>query len=230
MCGYRDITDTVYSGASGKHDKFGNATTTTNGAGPHNLQLFMLASDGTVLHCLPGFWTARDLVVEMDFASRLNEVWKNKSISKDKKDQLFKSLQLSHIKEHDHQMVARSEMQGFDKLWEAQHRPSETDTIKNAEVVKAYMAKHEGHIPHGEFKTTDVIMHERMSQRPFLTFTKFDVAEFSDYGKPVYDKNEDMRDVRTGQLIITNREKQMIGNPDAIAGKMKPMKKTANVR
>lgn len=82
VCGYTDITEKEYSGVSGRHEKFGNAIATTNGAGPRNLQMFMLSSDGTVLHCLPGYWDPRDLVTETRFAWQLNEVWKDKSKSK----------------------------------------------------------------------------------------------------------------------------------------------------
>lgn len=56
-----------------------------------------------------------------------------------------------------------------------------------------------------------------MATRPFLHYTKFDVAKYSDYGKPVYDKNEDQRDYRTGETVVDNGKKEMIGNPVAMA-------------
>jgi hypothetical protein len=52
----KNIKDEPYCGRSGQHDPNTPAVLTTNGAGPHNVQMFILASDGTVLHCLPGFW------------------------------------------------------------------------------------------------------------------------------------------------------------------------------
>ena len=42
-----------------------------------------------------------------------------------------------------------------------------------------------------EFKTTDQIVHERMAARPFVKYADFDVAAFSDYGRPKYDKKQD---------------------------------------
>ncbi|MBZ0186669.1 MAG: hypothetical protein K8F91_10505, partial [Candidatus Obscuribacterales bacterium] len=49
ICGYRDIKSEPYAGFSGSHPLGSNAINTTNGAGPHNLQTFLLASDGTVM-------------------------------------------------------------------------------------------------------------------------------------------------------------------------------------
>lgn len=200
VCGYTDITDKEYSGVSGRHEKFGNAISTTNGAGPRNLQMFMMSSDGTVLHCLPGYWDPRDLVTEARFAWQLNEVWKDKSLSKSQKDQMFKSLQLAHIDQHSPQMTRRSHMQGFDQDYEAQHRLHTSDTIRDPNLVLASMQK-TGKPARNAFKTTDVLMHERMAKRPFIAFDKFDTEKYSDYGLTKYDKHEDQRDVRSGQRI-----------------------------
>ena len=47
------------------------AVFTTNGAGPHNIQMFVLAPDGTVLTCLPGYWQSDDLAGELNLAEDL---------------------------------------------------------------------------------------------------------------------------------------------------------------
>ena len=83
-------------------------------------------------------------------------------------------------------------MQGFDKKYEAKHRLRTSDTIKNVQLASYALQKGQK-VPKGAFKTTDVIMHERMAQRPFVAFNRFDVAHFVDYGRPKYDKNEDFR-------------------------------------
>ena len=88
VCGTRDISNEPYAGLSGSHDVSGNAVDTTNGAGPHNLQLFILSADGTVLTCLPGYWHSQDLLTEMQFASQLNQVWLNPKLSRGQKDQI----------------------------------------------------------------------------------------------------------------------------------------------
>lgn len=203
---------------SGRHTTFGNATNTTNGAGPKNLQLFMLSSDGTVLHCLPGFWNSRDLVYEMVFAAQLDELYKDRSLSRVDKASKFRQLQMAHTKEHSNAMKRRSRMQGFDQQYEAKNRLTTTDTIRDINLVKASLQSG-SHIPGHAFKTTDQILHERMASRPFIHYTRFDVAKFSDYGKPIYDKNEDQRDYRTGQTVVHNQKKDIIGNPIALAKK-----------
>lgn len=202
---------------SGKHTTFGNAVNTTNGAGPRNLQLFMLSSDGTVLHCLPGYWNSKDLVYEMAFAAQLDEIWKDNRLSLNQKRAQFKMMQLAHVKDHPKAMKRRSRMQGFDQKYEAKNRLKTSDTIKNRALAQKYLDMHK-HIPGHAFKTTDVIAHERMAARPFVHYTRFDVAKFSDYGKKIYDKNEDQRDYRTGKKL-KGAKKDLIGNPVVLAKK-----------
>ncbi|MBS1992843.1 MAG: hypothetical protein JSS86_16985 [Cyanobacteria bacterium SZAS LIN-2] len=194
VCGVRDITDEPYCGLSGRHETAGNAVRTTNGAGPHNVQLFMLSADGTVLHCLPGYWNANDLVEEMKFAEGLNQVWTNPHLTTAQKKQKFKELQLAHVEQHSPAMVKRSKMQGFDQQYEAKHRWATSDTIANRNLITSDMLEKGGpKLPQEAFKTTDRIMHERMATRPFLPISRFDVANYVEYGKPKYDKKEDAR-------------------------------------
>ena len=211
VCGYRDISKESYAGFSGKHEVGGKAIKTTNGAGPHNLQTFILASDGTVLHCLPGYWAPQDLVGEVEFAARLHDVWTDRTLSITQKRQKFSEMHLAHVDEHSHPMVRRSKMQGFDQKYEAKHRLRTSDTIKNVQLASYGLTKGQK-IPQEAFKTTDVIMHERMAQRPFLPYHHFDVAHFVDYGRPLYDKNEDFRGM-DGKVANKGavRNKELIG-------------------
>ncbi len=217
VCGYRDISKESYAGFSGKHDPDGNAVATTNGAGPHNLQTFLLASDGTVLHCLPGYWNPQDLVREIEFAGRMNDVWRNQSLSVTQKKQMGSRMQLAHVQEHPFAMVARSHMQGFDMKHEAKVRPYTSDAILNPQVAVQLVNMEKGQkAPPGTknaFKTTDRLMHERMAARPFLPYNYFDVAAYVDYGRPKYDKNEDFRDPRTGMIADQDgaKHQEMLG-------------------
>lgn len=194
VCGTRDITNEPYCGKSGQHAADGAAIKTTNGAGPHNLQLFVLAPDGTVMHCLPGYWSSEDLSHELELAQDLYQVWKNPQLSKPQKDQMFRQMQMAHLNEHSPLMVRRSRMQSFDQQFEAKHRPYQSDTIKNPQMAIQFAGTKDPRYARDAFKTTDQIMHERMSQRPFVAYEQFDVAAYSDYGKQRYDKNEDRRD------------------------------------
>ena len=185
VCGTFNIVDQPYCGQSGIHPiEESSAVFTTNGAGPHNIQMFVLNPDGTVLTCLPGYWQSDDLAEELSFAEELNKVYMDPAISMTEKKRKFTSMHLAHIKEHSKAMVKRSKMQGFDMKYEAKNRAKTSDTIYSSTGGDPKM----GGI---QFKTTDVIMHERMAVRPFVKYDKFDVAAYCDYGRPKYDKKED---------------------------------------
>jgi hypothetical protein len=198
VCGYKDITNEPYAGLSGRHEINGNAVDTTNGAGPHNLQLFFMTADGTILNVLPGYWHSQDLVPEMNLAAKLNQVWNDQHLSTTQKNQMFTQMTLAHIQEHPKGMVRRSRMQSFDMKYEAQHRLNTSDTIANRQLA-AYAVQSNGMMPPAAFKTTDQIMHERLAYHPFEQYNSFNVAAFADYGKPKYDKHEDYRDA-SGQI------------------------------
>ena len=196
VCGVRDISNQRYAGVSGKHKPDGNAIDTTNGAGPHNIQMFVMTPDGIVLHCLPGYWNSVDLAHELDFAKRLNTVWQDENLSRAEKDKMFHDMQLAHISEHSKAMTKRSKLQGFDAKYEIDKKYYTSDFIANRTLIDPSTK-----MPYpGAMKTTDVVMHERMAQRPFERYADFDVAAYGDYGKQKYDKEEDFRDTATGQV------------------------------
>lgn len=203
VCGYRDISSEPYSGNSGAHSVNGQAVDTTNGAGPHNIQLFVMAPDGTVLHCLPGYWNPNDLAAELKLAERIGSIWQTKAMSLEQKKIQFSRLQLEHFRTHSKETIARSQMQGFDKHAEIA-RGKGADTVR---LVTASMcadgscdseaARKAAEDPDKEelvVKSTDEIMHERMSKRAFMAYTAFDTGKFSDYGTHFYDKHEDALD------------------------------------
>jgi hypothetical protein len=212
VCGYRDITTQPYCGMSGRHEVGGAAVRTSNGSGPHNIQMFVLNPDGTVLTCLPGFWNSQDLVTELKFAYKLNQVYTNPSLTRAQKDSTFRKMQLAHVSQHSAAMVGRSHMQGFDAQYEAKHRLATTDTIKNKTLAEASISAGEM-VPQEAFKTTDEIMHERMASRPFQPYENFDVASFVDYGLQKYDKHENARD-SSGKVIKSAEESEpTLGQP-----------------
>jgi len=225
VCGVRDISNEPYAGLSGRHETSGNAVNTTNGAGPHNLQLFMLSADGTVLECLPGFWNPSDLVEEMKFAGQLNQVWLDPHLSSTQKTQDFRQMQIAHIQEHSPQMVRRSKMQGFDQKYEAEHRLNTSDTIANRNMITPNMLAPGGKLPQEAFKTCDEIMHERMASRPFVPIQRFDVAAYVEYGKPKYDKHEDARNSDGSVNKEMAKAAPTMGNQDVLAQERMQMRK-----
>ncbi len=189
VCGFLNIANKRYVGASGKHRPNSNAVDTSNGAGPHNLQMFVLASDGTVLMCLPGYWCSQDLAKELKLAIELNKIWQASDLSREEKEELFKQMQLAHIHDHGQVESNRSQMQGFDIEYEAKHKPN-SDFFLNPNGVNPAT----GVVRPGNLKTVDKVMHQRMATRPFLAYDQFDVGHYIDYGKPMYDKHEQFLD------------------------------------
>lgn len=171
--------------------------------------MFVLSSDGIVLTCLPGFWHSQDLASELQLAQDLNNVWNDSSLTREQKDQMFREMQLNHLAQHSPAERRRSKMQGFDVQYEVAHRLASSDVFFDRRLVDPSSKKQ----PPAAVKSTDVIMHERMAQRPFERYEKFDVAQFSDYGKPFYDKHEEFR-MANGQIApnANLKSEPIIGN------------------
>jgi hypothetical protein len=151
------------------------------------MQLFVLDPDGTVLHCLPGYWDSNDLVTELGFAEELAKVWKDRSLSLDQKRKIYSERHLAHIHEHSAEMVKRSRMQGFDEKFE-EKRKDVSDCIMREDSVWPKNRSTKERKGDVVFKKCDQIMHERLAKQPFVAYEKFDVVAFSDYGRPLYDK------------------------------------------
>ena len=210
VCGYKDIENKRYAGSSRKHAPDGQAVETTNGAGPHNIQMFVMTPDGIVLTALPGYWCAQDLTEELALAERLNDVWKDPNLSREEKNQQFRAMQIQHLSEHSKAERRRSAMQHFDVAYE-EDRFKTSDVFNRTLINPKTLDSKSMNLPPNAVKTCDVIMHERMAARPFVAYSDFDVAAFSDYGKPMYDKNEDSLGA-DGSQIASKGESPMIGN------------------
>ncbi|MBS1995836.1 MAG: hypothetical protein JSS86_05975 [Cyanobacteria bacterium SZAS LIN-2] len=208
VCGFRDIGNQKYAGASGKHMPDENAVDTTNGAGPHNIQLFVLDPDGTVLTCLPGYWHAEDLAPELALAQELDQVWHDPNLTLSEKRAKYSQMQLAHIAAHPQAEHKRSHMQGFDEKYEAKTNPN-SDFFYNPRAIDPAT----GQTPASNVKSIDIVMHERLAMRPFVPYDKFDVAQYSSYGKLKYDKQEMFRD-SSGKIAegANIGDEPMIGN------------------
>jgi hypothetical protein len=199
VCGFRNIKDEPYCGKSGQHDPNTPAVLTTNGAGPHNVQIFVLASDGTVLHCLPGFWNPADLLYELKFAQSLNRIWTDTQLSQEKKEKRFKEANLQHALAHPLDMRTRSHLQGFDEKKE--RGKGESDFRVGPGQQPTVTVTRRG-LKLSDMKTVDQVVHERMANRPFVAYDDFDVAAYVDYGKLRYDKHENDPNRGKGRKVM----------------------------
>ncbi len=204
-----------YAGDSGVHPIDGNAVNTTNGAGPHNLQTFVMTADGTVLHCLPGFWSSTDLAAELEVAEKLSYIWQDKAISAEDKAILFKRMHLEHFNVHSQELVARSHLQGFDAQHIYKNRKELSDCISDKEAISAVEDAHK--LPYEAFKTTDKIMHERMATRPFQNYNSFDIGTYTSYGCNHYDKGENEMEGGPSTLALKGKTLRSISKPTVMA-------------
>ena len=179
VVGWKNNQREDYVGTSHGYTCEQAAVGTTNGAGPRNMQTFVLSPDGVVLHCLPGFWHPEDLAHELEMSRTLYRLWKDKRSVKQKKE-MFTRIQMMSIRRQPRALVQRSGWQGFDKL-------NESNRIKMGAKRDTFVYDQNGKPT--RIKPTSTLVHERMAKRPFVRFSRFDTAVFADYGRPYYDNN-----------------------------------------
>ena len=201
VVGWRNIIKEKFVGESFGYTCDQTSVGTTNGAGPHNVQLFMLSPDLVVLNVLPGFWHPEDLARELDLGKTMLRLWKDKGRSRAQKDAMFTRLQLSELKQQPKETYARSGWQGFDARNEQKRltQGKTRDTFKTDANGELIMGRRKRPV----MKTTNVVVHERMAKRPFVKFEDFDTAVFADYGRTFYDNNKKV-DGR-GEVFMTPR-------------------------
>ena len=178
VVGWHNIKKEEFVGNSHGYRKNQTAVGTTNGAGGRNVQLFVLASDLTVLHVLPGFWQADDLLAELRFAKQLHRLWADGDVSHEQKLRMARTIRRSHVRGFSARTIARSSWQSFDEHREmARYKtePRDTITLDNR--------------GHPRIKPMCQLVHERMEPRLFTSFKDFDTEQFVDYGRPYYDNN-----------------------------------------
>ncbi len=160
-----------YAGRSNKHQPSMAAQKVWNCTAAKNIQMFILTEDGKILHCLPGFWDVKPFLEEVQFAMKLNKIYKSKMSIADRNEK-FLDAHLTHALQHDAETVGASKHQGFD----AKH----LQKTGNKDFQRKSGFKGSG------LKRSDQVMHERMAQRPFVSFEQFNVAEYVEMGRRVY--------------------------------------------
>jgi hypothetical protein len=156
-----------YAGSSNTHLPDYAAKNINACSGHHNIQMFFLTKDGRVLHCLPGYWAAEDFLKQVQFAVLLARVYYSKDLSSAEKNEKFLDMHLQKALSHPYALVRGSKLQGFD-----------VDHVKKKE--DSDFVRDEGFV--GGIKHADQVVHERMAERPFVPFEKFDTAKFIDMG------------------------------------------------
>lgn len=199
VVGWTNIQKELHVGMSHGYRCDQTAVGTTNGAGGRNLQMYVLAADGTVLHALPGFWHPEDLVDELRFALDLQQLWQGDA-PREQKDRMFQAMHRARLRGLSPDTLARSAWQDFDEREELmRHRREPRDTV----------ALDRDGVP--QLKPVCVLVHERMMARPFRPLAAFDTEKFVDYGRPWYDNNLGIdagREFRAAIAANNKRSKQ----------------------
>ena len=175
---HRNIEKDDHVGMSHGYSPTQSAVGTTNGAGPRNVQFLVLAHDETVLHAVPGFWHAEDLIKELTLGLEVGRLYADEQIRAGKKTQMFRMLHDAFLRRHGPDMAARSQWQGFDRWHEEQRKevePRDTFTLTLSGDRR--------------LKSVPRVIHDRMVARPFVKLADFDLEQFVDYGRPFYDNN-----------------------------------------
>ncbi len=173
LCGWKDISGARYAGTSTRHQTGAPAQLVNTCSGHKNVQMFFMTSDGTLLHCVPGFWQPKNWLMEAKLALSLNKLYHNKRLSIVQRNDAFLKAHLSHHRDaHTSGLRYGSQLQGFDVSKE-RHNPN-SDFNRTSGPLK------------GSMKTVDQVVHERLAARPFMTFETFDIAAFVEFGNSDY--------------------------------------------
>jgi len=173
VSGWTNNEHAAYAGSSNRHSPGDACKTINNGAGARNVQQFFLTSDGRVLDCLPGFWNPVDWLAEATFALALARVADDRTLSADVRNEKFLAAHLARITVARTGIENDSQLQPFDKRVE-KHSGSDFTRAPGLALSK------------DELKSVYQVFHERMAERPYLPFERFDVAAYVEMGQRHY--------------------------------------------
>ena len=185
---WRNIEKAKHVGMSHGYKPNQTAVGTTNGAGGRNVQLVVLAADETVMHVMPGFWHAEDLLAELRLALDVHRLHRDEALTAERKQAMFSALHRSFVNRMSPESIGRSGWQGFDVWVEAERakKQPDRDTVMTDETGKTIAGEH-GALA---LKPVSQVVHERMAARPFRKLADFDMESFVDYGRAFYDNNQ----------------------------------------
>jgi hypothetical protein len=185
---WRNIEKESHVGLSHGYKPNQTAVGTTNGAGGRNVQLVVLAADETVVHVMPGFWHAEDLLGELRLALDVHRLYRDEELTTEGKQAMFAALHRSFLRRMSPETIGRSGWQGFDVWVEAERakRQPGRDTVVCDETGQTVAGQ--GGVP--QLKPVSQVVHERMAARPFRKLADFDMESFVDYGRAFYDNNQ----------------------------------------
>lgn len=197
VVGARNIEREGHVGLSHGYACDQTAVGTTNGAGGRNVQIVVMATDETVVHALPGFWHAADLLPELRLALELHRLHVEESLAPAAKLAMFEVLHKSHLRRHGEEATRRGDWQNFDRAYELARADKE---VRDTVILDPAGPR--------KLKAIPELVHERLLARPFRKLADFDMDRFVDYGRPYYDNNMGLDDGRNFPRAAQTNQKR----------------------
>ncbi len=186
VLGRSNLERELHVGLSLGYRRDQTAVGTTNGSGGRNVQMVFLAADGTVLHVLPGFWHALDLLPELALVLQLKDLHDSAGYTLAQKQTMIATLHRSFLRRLSGLARDRSGWQDADAAAEQERgRVTPRDTF----VVDGKGLARRNKAGLAELKPLVQVAHERSLARAFVPLADFAMEEFVDYGVPLYDAN-----------------------------------------
>ncbi|MFO1076923.1 MAG: hypothetical protein U1E73_04265 [Planctomycetota bacterium] len=207
VLGTSNIEKQEHVGISHGYKPCQTAVGTTNGAGGRNVQMVVLAADDTVIHVLPGFWHADDLIAELTFATKLHELYRDETRAPESRDAMFAAMHRAFVRRQSPETLGRSRWQGFDVWYEMNRSKSEARDV--------FLLGDDGQPlagENGQFQVKPIcqLVHDRMAQQPFRKLADFDMESFVDYGQPFYDNNQGLDKGRNfPRAVAANKKREL---------------------
>lgn len=186
VIGWQNIEKQSFVGVSHGYKCDQTAIGTTNGAGGRNVQIVVMATDGTVVHALPGYWSAEDLLPELRLALDLHDLYRSEEHTAAQKRVMFSTLHKSFLRNLSPEAIARSRWQDFDQ-WEESNRGKTAvrDTFALDDMGQPMFDAN----GRAALKPVVQVVHERLMQRQWKKLADFGMESFVDYGRAFYDNN-----------------------------------------
>jgi hypothetical protein len=205
VLGYANIERQPYVGLSQGYEPDQTAMGATNGSGGRNLQLAILAADGTVMLALPGFWHALDLLSTLDLAVELHRLHGSAEHSHEQKLAMARSKHETFLKRIGAGMSARSAWQNRDVVAERDRSDLGMRDTYQRDPAGGPLRNEVGQI---ELRPLLQVLHERVGVLRFTAIAAMPWEALVDYGHPQFDANAAMERGRTFSAAAANHQRR----------------------
>jgi hypothetical protein len=205
VLGYANIERQPHVGLSQGYEPDQTAMGATNGSGGRNLQLAVLAADGTVMLVLPGFWHALDLLSCLDLAAELHRLHTSVEHSAEQKLAMARAKHDAFVRRIGAGMSARSGWQATDIAAERERSVRGMRDTYQRDPKGGPLRDGDGNV---ELRPLLQVLHERIAVLRFTLITAVPWEALVDYGHPVFDANAASERGRTFSAAASNQQKR----------------------